>query len=53
MKEKKPLLSERDIGPAPAWFTTITWLLFALKMVAIVFAYIYIAVELASRIHLA
>lgn len=53
-KERASLpLSENEIGLAPGWFTTITWWLFALKMVAIVFAYIFIAIELVSRIHLA
>jgi hypothetical protein len=45
-------LSENEIGLAPGWFTTITWWLFALKMAAIIFAYIFIAVELVGRIRL-
>jgi|SRR5215471_4751227 len=45
-------LSENEVGLAPGWFLTITWCFFAVKMVALVFAYVLIAVELVNRIHL-
>ncbi|MEV0537213.1 hypothetical protein [Kitasatospora sp. NPDC050463] len=46
------VVDDLEVGGAPDWFNRPTWTIFTLKMVALVAAYVVIAIDLADRIKL-